>query len=107
MESVEHVLMQIAPYTYDEAGNPSVASAPGGSRTTYSWDDENRNTRIARPDSSLVTMSYRFDGLRYEKQTSTATERFIYDGQNYLVITDGAGGAKRLDQRANGLRQPD
>ena len=83
-------------YTYDDAGNLSVASAPGGSRTTYSWDDENRNTRIALPDSSLVTMSYRFDGLRYEKQTSTATERFIYDGQNYLVITDGAGAAQNV-----------
>ena len=83
-------------YTYDDAGNLSVASAPGGSRTTYSWDDENRNTRIALPDSSLVTMSYRFDGLRYEKQTGTATERFIYDGQNYLVITDGAGAAQNV-----------
>ena len=41
-----------------------------------------------------MTMSYRFDGLRYQKQTSTTTERFIYDGQNYLVITDGSGAAK-------------
>ena len=41
-------------------------------------------------------MSYRDDGLRYQKQSGATTTRFIYDGQNYLAETDGSNTVNRV-----------
>ena len=83
-------------YTYDEAGNLTLEHAPGNTRTSYSWDDENRNTKLTIPGGGITTMAYRHDGLRVRKETASATTKFIYDGQNYLLETDGSDSVKRV-----------
>ena len=76
-------------YTYDASGNLQLQEEPGGGRTTNTWDAENRLTLVQVPSSVVNTMTYRADGLRVEKQDSAGTSKFIWDGQNILVETDG------------------
>ena len=83
-------------YTYDQAGNLTLVHAPGNVRTSYSWDDENRNTKLIIPGGAITTMAYRHDGLRVRKQTAAGTTKFIYDGQNYLLETDGSDTINRV-----------
>ncbi len=78
-------------YTYDKAGNLTNISAPSSQKTTNTWNDENRRTRTQTPAGGDVESVYRYDGLRYEKQDSSGTTRFIYDGQNYLFETTTGG----------------
>ena len=83
-------------YTYDQAGNLTLVHAPGNVRTSYSWDDENRNTKLIIPGGAITTMAYRHDGLRVRKQTAAGTTKFIYDGQNYLLETDASDTINRV-----------
>ncbi len=76
-------------YTYDLAGNQQAASAPSGI-TTSTWDNENRRTRVALPGGVVNTFSYNADGLRFQKQDSAGTTRFVWDGQAYLAETNAA-----------------
>ncbi|MFC1758533.1 RHS repeat domain-containing protein [Planctomycetota bacterium] len=77
-------------YTYDGAGNQTLVVAPGSQKTTSTWNDENKRTQVKTP-SATMDCKYRYDGLRFEKQDSGGTTKFIYDGQNYLAETNSAG----------------
>ena len=76
-------------YTFDNAGNQQVVQTPTG-RTTNTWDNENRRTSVVLPSGAITTSTYRWDGLRYTKQTAGGTKKFIFDGQNYLLETDAS-----------------
>jgi RHS repeat-associated protein len=78
-------------YTYDRAGNLQITQSPAGSLTTSTWNDENRQTLVQLPSGTVDTFVYNGDGLRYQKQDSAGTTRFIWDGQAYLAETDGTG----------------
>jgi RHS repeat-associated protein len=67
-----------------------IVEQPTGQRTTTTWDDQNRQTGVLMPDGSVVTNTYRFDGLRYSKQEPQATTKFLWDFNNYLAETDAA-----------------
>jgi RHS repeat-associated protein len=75
-------------YTYDSAGNLHVVEQPTGQRTTTTWDDQNRQTRVLLPAGGIVTSAYRFDGLRHEKAEPQSVTKYIWDFQNYLAETD-------------------
>ena len=62
--------------------------------TTFTWDDENRNTKVELPTGAVVTNTHRFVKLLYELQDSHGTKKFVRDGQNYLLETDGGGTTK-------------
>ena len=83
-------------YSFDRAGNLQVVQTPASARTSYTWDNENRNTQLQLADNSLVTMSYRFDGLRVRKDSGAVVTKFIYDGQNELAETDGSNTINRV-----------
>ena len=59
-------------------------------RTTNTWDDENRRTKVLLPGGAITTSTYRWDGLRYKKQTSAETKKFVFDGKNYLLETNAS-----------------
>ena len=80
----------VTTYTFDAAGNQQLVVAPSNSRTTSTWDDENRPTKVVLPAGTITTNAYRADGLRYQRQDSGGTTVFVYDGQNYLLETDGS-----------------
>lgn len=75
-------------YTYDLTGNLQVVEQPSGQRTTNTWDDQNRQTRVLLPAGGVVTSAYRFDGLRHEKAESEGVIKYIWDFNNYLAETD-------------------
>jgi RHS repeat-associated protein len=74
--------------TYDAAGNLVEERSPTNQRTTHTWDDDNRQKKLQLPSLAVTTYTYRWDGLRYAKITASATKRFVFDGQNYLLETD-------------------
>jgi RHS repeat-associated protein len=76
-------------YVFDQAGNQQLVKAPGSQTTTFSWDDENRNTLVQLPNGQVDTFVYNGDGLRFQKQDSLGTTRFVWDGMAYLAETDG------------------
>jgi RHS repeat-associated protein len=78
-------------YTFDGAGNLTLQVAPTNNPTTYTWNDDNRQTRVQTPGGVDLTAEYRYDGLRYEKENGGTTTRFVFDGQNYLLETNAAG----------------
>ena len=86
----------ITTYTFDTSGNQQIVEMPNATRITNTWDDENRLVKVLLPDGRITTNIYRADGLRFQKQDSSGTTRFIYDGQNYLAENDGNGATKAV-----------
>lgn len=80
----------ITTYSYDNNGNLTTQNA-AGSVTTHDWDYDNRLHTVTLPSTAIATFAYDGDGLRREKQTSAATAKFIWDGQDVLLETDGEG----------------
>ena len=76
-------------YAYDGAGNLHTATDPAGGITTNTWDDDNRRTLAEQPSNVVNTFVYNGDGLRFQKQDSAGTTKFIWDDQNYLSELDG------------------
>ncbi len=75
-------------YTFDANGNQLRTSS--SIVTTYTWDFENRLTKI-RPSNLLPainTMTYDGDGKRVRKDDSSGTAKHIWDGANILEETD-------------------
>ncbi len=81
----------VTTYTFDASGNQQVVQLPTGARTTNTWDCENRLTRVEPPEGAVNTMSYDPDGLRVEKQDSSGTHKYLWDGQILLLEYDAAG----------------
>ena len=42
-------------YTFDATGNKQRILGPTGDRTTYSWNVDNRLTKVALPDATITT----------------------------------------------------
>ena len=68
----------------------SRAGAHQASRTTNTWDFENRLTQVALPSGIVDTFTYNGDGQRVQKIDSTGTTKHVWDGQNILLETDGS-----------------
>ena len=77
-------------YIFDSSGNRTVVLKPDGSRTTTSYDYENRDIRVHLPSDLRNTMAYDPDGLRVLLQDSSGTRKFVYDNQQYLLHTDSS-----------------
>jgi YD repeat-containing protein len=70
--------------TYDANGNPTVENA-NGSRTTYSYDNENRVTSILFSGGTRSTYTYDGDGKRRSAWEAGGTlTTMIWDGDDYL-----------------------
>ncbi len=87
--STSETAFETTTYSYDATGNLQFQEAPSG-RTTNTWDAENRLTLVEAPGGVINTMTYNAAGLRVQKQDSSGTSKFILDGQNILLETDGA-----------------
>jgi RHS repeat-associated protein len=75
---------------FDANGNQRVEVKPDGSRTTNTWDYENRLTKVELPSGVRNTMAYDPDGLRVKLEDSTGTSKFVWDDQNILLETDAS-----------------
>ncbi len=96
--------------TYDANGNlASKTSKATGATTTYTYDAENRLTRVQTP---TLTALYRYDplGRRIAKEvtqagTSTIT-RFIYDNEDILLELDGSNQVLARYTHRPGIDEP-
>ncbi|WP_339745358.1 RHS repeat-associated core domain-containing protein [uncultured Rubinisphaera sp.] len=79
-------------YTYDASGNQTSVEKPSGDITTQTWDYENRMIALEHPDNSVVTYAYtavnQQDEYLVEKETDTATTKYLWDNQNILQEYD-------------------
>ena len=79
--------------TYDANGN-TLTKVVGSNTTSYSWDFENRLSRVTLPGSSGA-VSFTCDpfGRRIKKVTSSTTSIFAYDGDNLIEEANASGTA--------------
>ena len=61
--------------TYDATGNLLINRAPTNQLTSYTWDFENRPTRVLLPTGVVNTFVYNANGQRVQKQDSTGTTK--------------------------------
>jgi hypothetical protein len=76
-------------FTFDATGNQTQQKTPTLQITTSVWDFENMNTATILPTLSRVTLTYNGDQQRVEKDTASLTRKYVFDGQNILLETDG------------------
>jgi RHS repeat-associated protein len=62
-----------------------------GSLTTSTWDFENMCTGIVLPSGSRNTFTYAADLKRRSAEDAAGLVRFVHDGENVLLETDGGG----------------
>ncbi|MFZ4507213.1 MAG: RHS repeat-associated core domain-containing protein [Fimbriimonas sp.] len=89
-------------YTNDILGNRTSWTPSGGTARTYAWDAINRMTAYTNP-SGTTTYTYRADGMRVKKSSTSATTLWRYDGQMPMEEATGTSvtsyglGARGLD----------
>jgi RHS repeat-associated protein len=77
-------------YAYDLNGNlESKTAKMGGAVTDYTWDAEDRLTRIDLPGGGFAEYLYDGIGRRIQKDANGAVTRYVYDGSDILLEYDG------------------
>ena len=77
-------------FSYDANGNTVLELRPNGDRVTYSWDIENRQTKVELPASVVNTITLDGDGKRRSIEDSTGLKKLIWDRENILAELDNA-----------------
>ncbi len=77
-------------FAFDGGGNMGRRAA-GAAIVTYAWDPENQLTRIQSGATTLVTNAYSGDFQRRTRDDASGATKFVWDRQNLLAETDGAG----------------
>lgn len=79
-------------YTFDANGNLARKTERATAQaTSYTYDAENRLTRIDLPNSASVTYKYDAIGRRIEKNVAGQITRYVYDRQDILFEYSDAG----------------
>ena len=78
-------------FAFDATGNQKRQTTPAGQITTSLWDFENLNKAVIQPSLSRTTFVFNADKLRVEKDTASTTRKYVLDGRNILLETDGTG----------------
>jgi RHS repeat-associated protein len=77
-------------YAYDANGNLTTKTAKvGGAVTGYTWDAQDQLIQITRPDAAIVAYAYDALGRRIEKNVAGVVTRYVYDGEDIYIETDG------------------
>lgn len=77
-------------YEYDENGNlSSKTDKATGLPTFYSWDAQNQLVGIDRPGVAAINYAYDALGRRIEKNIGGVLTRYVYDGEDIFLETDG------------------
>jgi RHS repeat-associated protein len=76
---------------YDKNGNLTKKTESGTDDTIYTFDYENKITRIDYPDETYSAYKYDAMGRRIEKRDRSGNiSRYAYDGQNFVAECDGS-----------------
>src|SRR5262249_18777493 len=66
----------------DASGNLVNVTAPGGGRTTYTWDFEDRPTKVLLASGLRNTFVYDGDSRRVRREDSTGVLKGVWDGED-------------------------
>jgi RHS repeat-associated protein len=89
-------------FTYDANGN-TATKVISGQTTSYTWDYENKLTRIDYPNGSSNIFTTNADGVRMTANDSGGNRRFIYDGTSIVGEQDiGSGNLIAVYDHGNG-----
>jgi RHS repeat-associated protein len=80
----------ITTFAFDGAGNQLLSRSPTNQRTSYTWDVENRLTKVKLLLGTLETLIYNGDGMRVRRDDSSGTVKHIWDQQSILIESNGA-----------------
>ena len=94
-----------ATYTYDANGS-TATKTDGTGLTQYTWDYENRLTRVTLPGGSQVNFKYDPFGRRIQKTSSSGTTNYVYDGANVLEEVDTSGNLVARYTQNLGIDEP-
>ncbi|MDO8446578.1 MAG: RHS repeat-associated core domain-containing protein [Deltaproteobacteria bacterium] len=99
-------------YTYDKNGN-LTAKIDGTTIYSYSYDYENRLTKVIKTESSATTTSeYKYDpfGRRIEKKVTesgtTTTTKYVYDNEDIILEYDGSNSTGNRYIHGPGIDEP-
>ena len=81
-------------YSYDDNGN-TISKTDAGGTTNYTYNYENRLTRIDFPGGGYVTYKYDVKGRRIEKNVNGTVTKFLYDGDSSIAEYNGSGTLQR------------
>jgi RHS repeat-associated protein len=92
---------------YDKNGNLTKKMQNGTDITTYTFDYENKITRIDYPDETYSAYKYDALGRRIEKRDRSGNvRRYVYDGQNLIAAYDGSNGLISTATFGPGIDRP-
>jgi RHS repeat-associated protein len=96
---------QLSPIV-DNNGNTQSKTDSTGS-TNYTWDFENRLTRVQLPGTGgTVTFKYDPFGRRIYKSSSSATSVYAYDGDNLIEEINSSGAAVARYSQTDNIDEP-
>ncbi|PKN88619.1 MAG: hypothetical protein CVU51_03790 [Deltaproteobacteria bacterium HGW-Deltaproteobacteria-1] len=91
-------------YQYDLNGN-RIKSTENGSISYYTYDDENRLTKVTR-NGNVFTYTYDPFGRRIEKNVNGAITKYVYDNEDIVMEYDGLDNIKARYTHGPGIDEP-
>ena len=94
-------------YGYDNNGNMTSKTDANAATTGYTWDFENRQTSVALPGTG-GTVSFKYDpfGRRVQKNSSSGTTVYAYDGASIADEYDGTGNVEAQYAQGAAIDEP-
>ena len=77
----------VTTYAYDGNGNLVTSVTPTNQTTTYGWDGQDRLIQVSLPSGVVNLFRYNADSHRIQKQDSSGTLKYLWDGENVLLET--------------------
>jgi RHS repeat-associated protein len=79
-------------FTWDDNGNQTAKTAPGGAATGYTWDARDRLSEIALPDGTTAQYGYDTENLRVSMDDADDARRVVLDGlEEWGEVDEGSG----------------
>jgi len=76
-------------FSYDNNGN-RISKTDSTGTTNYTYDYENRLTRVDLPDGSWTEYKYDPLGRRIEKNVNGTTTKYVYDNEDIILEYNGS-----------------
>ena len=103
----ELIYLNSTTYSYDQNGNRIQKTGTGGI-TTYTYDDENRLTRVEISGTPAQVITYAYDpfGRRIQKNVNGTITNYVYDKDAIILEYNQAGTVQTRYTHGLGIDEP-